>query len=85
VVVNSLIQFVLEAHLSDLQDDERKLIRKLSLLEKVLHFLGIVVVTLSTDPFDLPNLASTSSGLNVLEVNFGILTQIDNREVVIKG
>jgi hypothetical protein len=60
-------------------NDERKLMRKLSLLEKVLHFLRIVVVTLSTDPFDFPNLASTSSGLNVLEVNFGILTQIDNR------
>jgi hypothetical protein len=64
-------------------DDEWKLVCEFGLLEEVLDLLRIVVITLSTDSFDFPNLARTSGGLNVFEMNFGIFTEIDHRSQVV--
>jgi hypothetical protein len=61
------------------------LIRKFGLLEEILDFLGIVEVTPSTNAFNLLNLSCASHSLEVLEVNLGILTEVDYRsEIVVK-
>lgn len=64
-------------------NDEWMLVWEFCLLKEVLDLLRIVVVTFSTDSFDLVNLASASGGLNVLEMNLGIFAEIDNRSEVV--
>jgi hypothetical protein len=66
-------------------DDERKLVRKLRLFEEVLDFLGVIEVALPANALDLSDLTGASGGLDILEMNLWILTQVDNRtEVVIE-
>lgn len=48
-------------------------------LEEVLDTLGVVAVALSTDPLHLFDLARLASGLDVFEVDFRVLTEVDNR------
>jgi hypothetical protein len=64
-------------------DDEGKLIWELRFLEEVLDLLRVVVVALSTDPLNFTNLASASSGLDVLEVHLGILAEVNDGAKVI--
>ena len=59
-------------------DDEQQLISKLSLLEEVLDLLWVVVVALMTNMLDLADLACACSCLDVLEVNLGVCTEIDD-------
>lgn len=67
-------------------DDQGQLVRKLRLLEEVLDFLWVVEVALAADALDFADLPSARRCLNVLEVNFGILTQVDDRtEVVVQA
>ena len=66
-------------------NDERKLVRQLSLLQEVLDLLRVVEIALSADTFDFTDLSSARSGLNVLEVNLRILADVDDgTKVVIK-
>jgi hypothetical protein len=66
-------------------DDKRKFVCKFGLLEEILDFLHIVMVTLMADMLDFSNLPSMSCCLDVLEMNLGILTEVDNQtEVVVK-
>lgn len=66
-------------------DDQWELVGQLGLLKEILDLLWVVKVTFTTDSLDLSNLASTASGLNVLEMHLGVLTEIDDRsEIVIK-
>jgi hypothetical protein len=64
-------------------NDERKLIRHLGFLEEVLNLFGIVVVALSADPLDLSNLTGSGSGLDVLEMDLLVLTEVDDRSKVV--
>ena len=64
-------------------NDERKLVLEFCLLEEILDFLRIVVVALSTNAFDLPNLIGAGGSLDVLEVDFGILAKVDDRSKVV--
>lgn len=64
-------------------DDEGKLIGEFGLLEEVLDFLRVVMVALSADALDLPDLPSASGSLNVLEVHLGILADVHNRSKVV--
>ena len=64
-------------------DDERELVLELRLLEEVLDFLGVVVVTLATDTLDFPDLACTRGRLDVLEVHLRVGTEINNGAKVI--
>lgn len=68
-------------------DNEKgKLVDKLGLLEKVLDLLGVVEIALSANALDLTDLSSTSSGLNILEVDFGVLAEVDDRtEIIVKA
>jgi hypothetical protein len=56
-----------------IDDDKGKLIRELRPFQEVL-----VVVALSVDSLYLTNLTRASSSLDVLEVHFGILTDIND-------
>ena len=64
-------------------DDERELVCEFRLLEEVLDLLGIVVVRLATDTLDFADLASTCRCLDVLEVHFRVLTEVNNGAKVI--
>lgn len=71
-------------------DDERALNLKLDLLEEVLDFLRIIEKKSTSSPdtldFKFPDLVSVCRRMNVFEVNFRILAQVDSRaKVVIKG
>ena len=59
-------------------DDERKLIGELSFFKEVLNFLWVVEVALATDTFDFPDLACSRSSLDVLEMNLGVLAEVDD-------
>ncbi len=48
-------------------------------LEEVLDSLRVVTVALSANPLNLLDLTSLTSGLDVLEVNIGILTKVHDR------
>lgn len=48
-------------------------------LQEVLHTLWVVAVALSTDPLHLFDLARLAGCLDVLKVNFRVLTEIHNR------
>ena len=48
-------------------------------LEEVLHSLRIITVTLPTDSLDLFDLSGLTRGLNVLEVNILVLTEVHDR------
>lgn len=66
-------------------DDEWELIGELGFLEEVFDFLGVIEVALATDALDLADLSGASGGLDVLEVDFGVLAQVDDRaEVVVE-
>lgn len=66
-------------------DDERKLVGQLGLFEEVLDLLGVVVVAFAANPLNFADLASPCSSLNVLEVNFRILTDVHHRtEIVVE-
>lgn len=65
-------------------DDKRKLIGKLGLLEEVLDLLRVVEVTFSADSLNLPDLACAGGRLDVLEVHLRILTEVDDgAEIVV--
>jgi hypothetical protein len=67
-------------------NDERKLVREFHLFKEVLDFLRAMEVTLSTNAFDFPNLTSASGGLDILEMDFRILAEVDDRlEVIVKA
>ena len=66
-------------------NNERKLVLEFGLLEEILDFLRVVVVTLSADALDLSDLVGAGGSLDVLEVDLGILAKVDDRpEIVIK-
>jgi hypothetical protein len=66
-------------------DDERKLVRELRLLEEILDFLGVIKVALPANALDFSNLTCPSGGLNIFEMDLWILAQVDDRtEVVIE-
>ena len=66
-------------------NDERKLILKFGLLEEVLDFLRVVEVALSTNTLNLSDLVRAGSRLDVLEVDLGVLTKVDDgAEVVVE-
>lgn len=57
----------------------------LTCLQKVLDFLGIIVVALAADTLRLAYIAGAARRLDVLEVHERILADVDNRaEVVVK-
>jgi hypothetical protein len=64
-------------------DDKRQLIGKFGLLQEILDLLRIVVVALSADPLDLPNLTCASGCLNVLEMYLGIFAKVDDRAKIV--
>lgn len=67
-------------------NDERELVRELSLLEEVLDLLRVVEVALATDTLDLADLASASGSLDIFEVDLLILAEVDNgAEVVVQA
>jgi len=59
-------------------DDERELVGQLGFLEEIFDFLGIVIVTFSTNTFDFPDLAGSCGSLDVLEMNLRVSTEVDN-------
>ena len=66
-------------------DDERKLVGKLGLLQEVLDLLRVVVVAFPAYTLDLADLACTSSRLYVLEVDLRVLAEVDDgTEVVVE-
>ena len=66
-------------------NDERKLIRELRLLEEVLDFLRIVEIALSANALDFPDLPCAGCGLDILEMHLWVLAEVDNRaEVVVE-
>ena len=66
-------------------NNEWELISQLGFLQEILDLLGIVVVGLPTDAFNLTNLTSPRCGLDVLEVDLRVIAKIyDRSEVVIK-
>ena len=66
-------------------DDERELVLEFGLLEEVLDFLWVVVVALSADALNLSDLVRASGRLDVLEVDFGVLAEVDDgTEVVVE-
>lgn len=48
-------------------------------LEEVFHTLGVVAVRFTADALDLLDLSSFASGLDVLEMNLGVLAEVNNR------
>ena len=67
-------------------NDEGKLVREFRLFKEVLDFLRAMEVTLSKNAFDFPNLTSASGGLDILEMDFRILAEVDDRpEVIVKA
>jgi hypothetical protein len=66
-------------------NDKWELVRKLCLLQEVFDLFGIIVVGLPADAFNLANLTSPCSSLDILEVDLRIITQVyDRTEVIIK-
>jgi hypothetical protein len=66
-------------------NDERKLVLELGLLEEILDLLRVVIVALSTDALHFSDLVGAGGGLNVLEVNLGILAKVyDGSKVVVE-
>ena len=66
-------------------DDQGELVGQFSLLEEILDFLGVVEVAFPANALDFTYLARSSGGLDVLEVDFGVLAKIDDGpEVVIE-
>ena len=59
-------------------NDQRQLLSQVGLLEEILDLLGVVVVALTADTLNLGELVHSSGSLNVLEVHFGVLAEIDN-------
>ena len=64
-------------------DDERELVLKFCLFEEILDFLRVVVVALSANTLDLPDLVSAGGSLDVLEVDFGVLAKVDDGSKVV--
>jgi len=64
-------------------NDKRELVGKFGLLEEVLDLLGVIVIALPANALDFANLSGTSSSLNVLEVHFLILAEVDNRAKIV--
>lgn len=52
--------------------------REVLYLKEVLDTLWVVAVALSTDPFNLFDLARLAGSLNVFEMNVGILAEVHN-------
>ena len=65
-------------------NDKRKLLGELGLLEEVLDLLRVVVVAVTADTLNLVKLTHLGGSLNVLEVNIGVLRQVDNAAKVIE-
>ena len=66
-------------------NDEGKLVLEFGLFEEILDFLRVVIVALSANTLDLTDLISARGCLDVLEVDFGVLAEIDDRtEIVIE-
>jgi len=65
-------------------DDERKLIGQFGLLEEVLHTLRVVAVTLTANSLDFLDLSGLAGGFNVFEVDFWVLTKVNNRAKEVK-
>jgi hypothetical protein len=64
-------------------NDERQLIRELGLLEEILDFVGIVIVALAANALHLADLAGTSGSLDVFEMHFRVLAEVDDRSKVV--
>ena len=66
-------------------DDEGELVLEFGLLKEVLDFLRVVEVALSANALDLSDLVRASCRLDVFEVDFGVLTKVDDgTEVVVE-
>lgn len=66
-------------------NDEGKGVGKASLLEEVLHALGVVAAALTADALNFLGLANLGGSLDVTEVDFGVLAGVDDgAEVVVK-
>ena len=66
-------------------NDQGELVSQFSLFEEVFDFLGVVEVAFPANTLDFANLARSGGGLDVLEVDFRVLAEIDDRpEVVIE-
>ena len=67
-------------------DNKGQLVQKFGLLKKVLNLLRIVVIALLADLFNLTDLTSMCSSLNVFEMHFRIFTKVDDRsKIVVKA
>ncbi|GJC99267.1 hypothetical protein ColKHC_08093 [Colletotrichum higginsianum] len=65
-------------------DDEGQLLLESSLLQEVLHLLGIVEVAVPADALDLIELTHLGGSLDVLEVNIGVLREVDDAAEVVE-
>lgn len=65
-------------------NDQRKLISQLCLLEEILDSFCIVAIAFTANSLNFFDLTGFASGLNVLEVNFLILAEVDNRAEEVK-
>lgn len=66
-------------------NDEGELIRQLGFLQEVLDLLRVVEIALAADALHFSDLASARRGLNILEVDFRILVEIDDgTEIVVE-
>ena len=59
-------------------DDERQLVGELGLLQEVLHALRVEAVALAADALHLFDLARLARRLDVLEVDVGLLAEVDD-------
>jgi hypothetical protein len=64
-------------------DNEGELVCEFGFLQEILDFFWVVKVAFATDALDFTDLACPGGGLDILEVDFGILTQIDHRAKVV--
>ena len=64
-------------------NNEWELVSEFRLLEEVFDFLRIIEVTLATDTFNLSNLTGASGSLDILEVNFRVLAEVNNRAKIV--
>lgn len=60
-------------------NDKRKLVGEFGLFEEVFDFLRVVEVALAAETLHFADLASTGCGLDIFEVDLGVLAQVHDR------
>ena len=58
--------------------DKRQLICQFRFFQEILNALRVVTVRFTTNSFDLFDLSSFASSLDILKMNFRILTKVNN-------